>query len=241
MELWKAKFLRLVNTSFIFSSSLTLCLDRTFSHLPHIHEVDGLLNFLSVAILVVFGNVLDFRTYSAPNQHESSVASTEQTFLMASHDINAIPFNERLAISYARGVALHVIRWIRDSCEVKGPDGKVVEDLPSIFMVQLLSALLAYKSAAQRRGLQGVPHCTFDLVFNQVENVVKCDPLLALAWRSRPREPSTSLALESKELYSVKWKEGWEEKWRSMDLGMLLLHFSMSSVLFILKITVPWA
>ncbi|KAF8896897.1 hypothetical protein CPB84DRAFT_1815883 [Gymnopilus junonius] len=169
---------------------------RTFSHLPNIHMVDGLLNFLSVAILVVFGNVLDFRTYSAPNQHQLAAASKEQQFLMANHDINAIPFNERLAIY---------------SCEVTGPDGEIVEDLPSVFMVQLLSALLEYKAAAERRSLNGVPHCTSALLSRQVENV------------SRSEEPSTCLSLELKSLYSVEWKVGWEEKWHSNDLDYCIM------------------
>jgi hypothetical protein len=63
-------------------------------------------------------------------------------------DWNNIPGNERIAIRYAHGIALEVFRWIRTWCIVKNPDGEIIDDLPSKYIVNLLDALLAYKLKA---------------------------------------------------------------------------------------------
>ncbi|PPR03258.1 hypothetical protein CVT26_008086 [Gymnopilus dilepis] len=193
--------------------------DRTAKHLPAIDTFDGVMNLLSAAIMVVFGNVLDFRSYSAPNQHFSRTATNEQRYLMKTYDINAIGHNERLAITYTRGVALHIIRWIRAECLIQDSAGVVIQDLPSRYMVQLLSALLDYKKTAMSRKYYGAPHCTVELLNSQVQNVVNCDPQLLKAWIQRPSPPPTSLALPSVSDYSLKWRSGWEARWRGLDIG----------------------
>lgn len=126
-------------------------LGNEYAHLPDIQTLQGLLDLISGCTLVVLGNVLDFRTYSAPNQTEEDFTSYAQNRLWKNFDRNDIPGEERMAICYARGVALSVFGWIRDWCIVKAPDGDVIDDLPSMYMVNLLSALLEYKARTTGR------------------------------------------------------------------------------------------
>jgi hypothetical protein len=69
------------------------------------------MNLLSACLLVILGNVLDFRTYRAPTQEDSQKSNKHQQILI-DHEINAIPVGERMAICYSRGVALNLINWI---------------------------------------------------------------------------------------------------------------------------------
>jgi hypothetical protein len=107
--------------------------DPAASHLPDVDRIDGLMNLLSACVLVVLGNVLDFRTYRAPTQEENQKADKNQQTLI-DYEINTIPVSERLAICYSRGIALHIINWIRHFCQITGPGGEDVKDLPSYFL-----------------------------------------------------------------------------------------------------------
>ncbi len=66
-----------------------------------------------------------------------------------------------MAICYTRGVALHVFAWIRKQCIVKTPNGEIMDDLPSKYVVELLDALLAYKLKADKRKLKDVEGTSF--------------------------------------------------------------------------------
>lgn len=168
------------------------------------------------------GNVLDFRTYRAPSLSEYGTPTAEETLLIEQFDWNSIPVNERQAICYARGAALHVMSWIRSCCVVKSPDNNIVDDLPSSFFVQIANSLLNYKIRATNCTLEGVPHCTVKLLRNQINNVVKCDSHLQAMWRKRDKLPSDSLDLANKAQYIVEWQMGWETKWRSLETGVWL-------------------
>ncbi|PPQ76292.1 LOW QUALITY PROTEIN: hypothetical protein CVT26_009706 [Gymnopilus dilepis] len=197
--------------------------DPTFQHLPDLQTIDGVLNVVSVAILCFLGNVLDFRTYKAPNQHESSKRTKEQSFLLEQHDVNAIPFSERLSICYARGVAVQVLKWISKVCIFRNAAGSTVSGLPYAFTAQILGALLSYKKAAEDEGLGGAPHCTYRLLSAQVENVVECILDLTKLWSTRSQEPVTSLAFEGKETYTIEWRVGWEKEkeWKDRETDYL--------------------
>ena len=97
--------------------------DAEYSHLPDITKFRGLLDLISACTLAILGNVLDFRTYSSANQHEDSNTSKDQIFLMSTYDRNDISSNERMAICYARGVALSIFEWVRTEFVVTHPDG----------------------------------------------------------------------------------------------------------------------
>ncbi|KAF8883755.1 hypothetical protein CPB84DRAFT_1817024 [Gymnopilus junonius] len=139
-------------------------------------NIEGLLNLLSVCVLVVLRNVLDF----SPDQH----------CLMDDIDLNDIPKNKREGICYARG-------WILDCCIVRAPNGNIVPDLPSFYLSQ-----------AVNQGLGGAPGCMVQLLRQQVNN-------------HRDTIPSDTLELGEKSQYSITWKEGWEDKWRSSEQDFL--------------------
>ena len=71
-----------------------------------------------------------------------------QVPLMKQYDCNNIPRNEHMAICYARGIALSIFDWVRSQFVITGPDGNVVDDLPSLFLVQILKSVVSYKAQA---------------------------------------------------------------------------------------------
>ncbi len=169
--------------------------------------VDGLLDLISGCTLAILGNVLDFRTYCAPNQAEATPTMREQQFLWKKFDRNHIGGEERMAICYTRGVALHVFAWIRKQCIVKTPNGEIMDDLPSKYVVELLDALLAYKLKADKRKLKGASHCTFWMLKAQVSNVVKCDSSVEKLWNERKGESSGNLRMTLDEGCTVEWSD----------------------------------
>ena len=170
------------------------------------------MNLLSACVLVALGNVLDFRTYRAPNQEENQKANKSQQILLDC-DFNTIPFNERLAICYSRGVAIHLMDWLRHSCMVTGPEGEDVPDLPSFFFVQIAHTLIKYKEGANASGLELQANCTLELLTRQIENVVNIDSHFTSLWSDRHSLPSNSLALQNQNKYSIKWQPHMEQEW----------------------------
>ena len=100
-------------------------------------------------------------------------------------DQNDIPGPERMTMCYVRGIALAVFQWIRTKCIIKNPDGEVIHDLPSQYVVQLLCSLMTYKCDATSRSLNGAPHCTSWMLMAQVRNVVTCDECIEKRWASK--------------------------------------------------------
>lgn len=185
--------------------------DDEYFHLPDIQTVDGLLDLISGCASAILGNVLDFRTYSAPNQAENDPTTKEQERLWKEFDRNDIPGSERIAICYARGIALAVFRWIRTSCIVKNAAGEIMDDLPSKYIVNLLDALLAYKSGAISRQLYGAPHCALLMLKAQVLNVVELDSSIEKLWNQRTGKSSHSLTLTLDAGCTVQWKhDAWK-------------------------------
>ena len=82
-----------------------------------------MMNLLSACVLVIMGNVLDFRTYWAPTQEENQEVNKNQQILI-DHDFNTIHVNERFAICYSQGIALHLINWIQHFSVITGPGGE---------------------------------------------------------------------------------------------------------------------
>lgn len=181
--------------------------DPAASHLPNVNNIDGLMNLLSACVLVVLANVLDFRTYRAPTQEENQNPSKNQQILI-DLDFNTIPTNERLAICYSRGVALHLINWVRHFCVVTGPEGEIVQDLPSSYFVQISQTLIKYKRGANTSRLELQANCSLDMLTKQIENVVKIVSRFSSLWSERHSLPSDSLVLANQNKYSVKWQPG---------------------------------
>ena len=174
--------------------------------MPDVQTIDGLLNLLAACNLAILGNVLDFRTYSVPNQREDEVMYPGQRLLMRKYDRNGIPSNERLAIIYARGAALSIFDWIRISFVVTGPDGNEVDDLPSKFLVQIIKALCIYKAKATLQGLKGAPNCDMASLKEQVMNVLECDNCIKELWSNTGDNCDEGLVFNSLNGYSVERK-----------------------------------
>ena len=133
------------------------------------------MDLVSLCNLIILGNVLDFRTYSAPNQAENGVATSRQSYMMAAFDQNDIPSDERMAICYTRGVAIFMLRSIREHCLVVDADGNELDDLPTRHLARQMRALISYKKAAVLDSLKGAPHCTLNLLELQIENLAAWD------------------------------------------------------------------
>jgi hypothetical protein len=180
--------------------------DDEYVHLPDVHTVEGLLDLISGCTLVILGNVVDFRTYCAPNQTEDDPTTAEQHRLWKEFDRNDILGDERMAMCYARGMALCVFEWIRGWCVVRNPEGGVIHDLPSKHVVQIMDALLAYKAKAEVGRLEGAPHCTLWMLKAQILNLVEWDSAIKKVWNDRTGAPSNSLRMTLDEGCKVGWR-----------------------------------
>src|SRR5271168_4378225 len=171
------KFLNVV----CFLSPIGLPLISLFLYMHSIDPAASHLNLLSACVLVILGDVLDFRTYCAPTQEEYTKADKNQQILI-DHDINTIPINERLAICYARGIALRLINWIRHCSVITGPGGDTMYDLPSRFFIQIAQTLIKYKQGANASKLDVQANCTMDMLTKQINNVLDIDPQISSLW-----------------------------------------------------------
>lgn len=127
---------------------------------------------------------------------------------MEKYDRNDIPYNERMAASYVRGVALSLLDWVRGRFAITGPYGEEDVDLPTRFVAQVLKSLVKYKAAAMRLKRKGDPQCDTGSVRKQISNVVKCDKLIERFWEN-PQfvGEDHSFVLLHKKRYSMKLKQ----------------------------------
>ena len=177
------------------------------------------MSLLSACVLVILGNVLDFRTYRAPTQEESTEANKNQQILI-DHDINNIPFNERLAICYARGAALHIFKWIRHCSVITGPGGHTIDDLPTRFFLQIAQTIIKYKEGANASKLDLKANCTLEKITKQVNNVVALEPRIASLWSERHLLPSDLLTLADQDSYTVQWVSDNKLEFTGFPYGM---------------------
>ena len=178
------------------------------------------MSLLSLCVLAILGNVLDFRTYSA-SIHQGQLLTSTEMRLMMKYDINSIPMNERLAICFCRGVALHLFKWVRECCIIYGPDGSILEDLPSRYLVQIGAALLQYKAKAEENNLEGGTNCSLALFTAQINNIMHLNEEIRKMWVMHSDHPSDSLELEDQSSYRFEWKGDWKSssKWSSAGPG----------------------
>ena len=193
---------------------LIASLEPVYKHLPDLDCIDGVLNLLSACILVVLGNVLDFRTYRTPNQYEDTNADERLRELLTGIDLNTIPENERKAICYARGVALHVMEWICECCVIKFSDSQVIEDLPFTFFIQVANSIWYHKKFADDRNRNGAPDCTLVGMRRQITNLIESNSKFRKMWNKRKKFPSNSFELADKDKYTVSWIESKRTEWK---------------------------
>lgn len=168
------------------------------------------MSLLVACVLGILGNVLDFRTYNPSSGISDLPLTPSEKLLLTKYDVNAMPLDERMASCYARGAAFHLFDWVRSCCVIYGPDGAVVHDLPSLFLVQIGKAMLRYKKKAVAKKLDGVTHCTLALLTAQVNNVMQSDEKVSKMWALQSEPSSDSLELADKSMYKLKWNDGWQ-------------------------------
>ena len=180
-----------------------------FTHLPDLNTFDGIINLLSLCNLVILGNVLDFRTYLAPNQPPERAATPAEQHVLEGYDRNKIPKQERAAMMFYRGLAFEVVDWIKLRFHFWDPKGQDI-DLPSHYLIQQLLALLEYKSdaAENKKGHAGAPHCTLSLLEKQIHNIVGCNEALKKYWSLfRDRVDTSQLGFGDKHGWKFKYRE----------------------------------
>lgn len=141
-------------------------------HLPDLTTKNGALDLMSLCFLVIFGNVVDFRTYCVPNG--GPVAKPDK------NDVNDISIDERYNMCVARGICLELLRWWNSKYSISTPESTYENDFATHIIAIEASALLLYKGRAEKDGRPGAPGCTLDLLFSQVTNVfnhLKIDPI----------------------------------------------------------------
>jgi len=119
----------------------------------------GALDLFAFCFLVIFGNVLDFRTYT--NARGDPLEDVSE------YDQNGIGIEERINMCRARGVCLELLRWwnTKYTTEVEG-------EFTALLLMTQAAALLKYKWFVQRDGREGAPGCTLSMLTQQIENVV---------------------------------------------------------------------
>jgi hypothetical protein len=146
-------------------------------HFPHPETVDGALDLFSVCFLVIFGNVLDFRTYATPDGYPLEKKNP--------HDVNGIAIDERYNMCTARGVCIELLRWWSSKYRLRHTNvrsidptstiprhAKTYDNFPITFLLEEAALLLEYKIRAQQDSRQGVPGCSADRLHDQILNVV---------------------------------------------------------------------
>jgi len=184
---------------------LTPSTNIEYPHIPDINTFDGVLYLLSGCILAILGNILDFS--SAPNQGDKQQMSMSQSVMMMAFDRNDISRNERMAICYVQGVALSLFNWVRCQLVITAPEGHVLNDLPSRFLVQILKSLINYKSKAMHIKIKGAPHCNTGTLRRRAANIVKCDSVVEILWKNSIGIADNRLTIEGKDSYRVQKKE----------------------------------
>jgi hypothetical protein len=149
-------------------------------HIPRVETVDGALDLFSLCFLVIFGNVLDFRTYSTPDGHPLDNKNP--------HDVNGIAVDERYNMCNARGVCIELLNWWSSKYRlrhngVRNMDSssttpttpryaKTYDSFPIIFLLEEAALLLEYKRRAQEENREGAPGCSTSSLHDQILNVV---------------------------------------------------------------------
>ena len=119
----------------------------------------GALDFFAFCFLVIFGNVLDFRTYTNPRGDPLDEVSE--------FDQNGIAMEERINMCQAQGVCLELLRWwnTKYTTEMGG-------EITTYLLMTQVAALIKYKRRVQQDNREGAPGCTLFMLTRQIENVL---------------------------------------------------------------------
>jgi hypothetical protein len=124
----------------------------------------GALDLFAFSFLVIFGNVLDFRTYTN--------ARGDPLEDVSGYDQNGIAVEERINICQARGVGLELLRWWNAKYTTEGCCCSAEGAFTTHLLMTQAAAVLHYKRLAQQDSRVGAPGCTLFMLTRQIENVL---------------------------------------------------------------------
>ncbi|PPQ74671.1 hypothetical protein CVT26_005516 [Gymnopilus dilepis] len=176
------------------------------SSLPRVQDFSGLQELLSLCNIHILANVLDPRTYGTPWSTSCRYDAELDVVDVTTSVWATISVYERLAMVHARGIALELLDWVRYSCHIVSPEGQLVEDFPTQYLLGHMSTLLSYKAEYQSSAIRGFPNCDYAAIHRQIMNVLTCDNRLHSRWTV----PQTVDVFKSQEesCYTVTWAEG---------------------------------
>ena len=123
--------------------------DSEGNHLPVPGTLLGALDLFAFCFLVIFGNELDFRTYTN--------ARGDLLEEVSDYDQNGIAVEERMNMCQARGVCLELLQWWNTKYTTEGCSS--VGFTTHLLMTQA-AAMLKYKQFVQQDNWEGAPGCT---------------------------------------------------------------------------------
>lgn len=164
--------------------------DTATAHVPHLRNVESLLDLLAVCNLSILSNVLDFETYSYPNQGpdddnektttEQEVAAnnakgpkSDQIRQMELFDYNSKSPDDRAGCVYVRGLALDLLNWFAANYILLEPCGELVDTYGVLINNLCHQAYMIWvaKKKAVDQGVKGAPHCTLSLLERQLRGL----------------------------------------------------------------------
>jgi hypothetical protein len=150
-----------------------LCLDPDLEHLPNPAKMDSLMDLISLCIIGVLINVLDFRTYThRAAGKEMTQFEKEQ---LSKFDCNGLSLSERQSCQYVRGLALRMLQWIDDHYCVKDAEAKTVRGFSYKCLFTFVEALRIYIRDAEQEGVSSAPNCTLVSFMDQIMSLFPLD------------------------------------------------------------------
>jgi len=188
--------------------------DPEIHHLPEPGTLLGALDLVAFSFLVIFGNVLDFRTYT--NARGDPLEETEP------QDQNGIALEERVNNCLARGVCLELLRWWESkySAAIDPAPGPSDATFTTRLLVSQAATLLKYKKSAEKEGQEGALGCTASLLSLQVDNVLSIIPGGRLEWErlhSTPNEVDDKLGYNADEWAQIEIRERESQNYREYN------------------------
>jgi len=156
--------------SFDMLYGLTIFLDDEREHLSDVATVEGFVDFLALCFIVIFGNVLDFRTYLCSNERSCYSGLKDR------YDFNEIDLQERINMCLARGMCWDLLDWWNATFIIKAVENE--EELPTFtkdFIMKEARNLIRYKSRASERKREGAKGCALHDLTNQVLNIIHAE------------------------------------------------------------------
>jgi hypothetical protein len=150
-------------------------LDPDVEHLPNPAKMDSLMDLISLCIIGVLINVLDFRTYTHRTAGKEMTQFEKEQ--LSKFDCNGLSSSERQACQYVRGLALRMLQWIDDHYCVKDAEAKTVHGFAFNCLYTFVEAFRAYIKDAEREGVSSAPNCPRTSLNDQITSLFPPDSL----------------------------------------------------------------